>query len=334
MTKENILLVRVGRLGDMIMITAALRFLLDHYPTAQFQILTSTDGIRALKDFDERITQFILYNRKHPLSYWHRRQIKAQIIKSEFTQIYCFETKKSFAALFGETNAAKYILTNQFHADLNYAHRCLKLARQKVAPEKPYWINMPVPEAGRKKLASLLERNSISDDEFLIGLHPSFSGLAKNPLRRNKLAKHKIWPATHWARLAELFNDYGQQYGIKIRVVMDLLPQEIKLGESINRICQRPITVFSDPPDFQRYKALLARMNLLVCPDTGPMHLAAAENTSVVALFSGKNPDDCGPFTDPANFHVIRAEDCSNSQLGLCAITPDTIFEACLPFIA
>lgn len=331
--QEKILLVRVGRLGDMIMVTAAIRLLLDRYPEAQFQILTSADGIRALKDFDERVTQFIHYNRKHPIPFWHRRKIKAQIKKSGFTQIYCFEIKKSFTVLFSDTSAKTHILTHQYHADLNYALRCLKLARQTANPEKSYWINIPVPEAGRKKLASLLQRNGINDNEFLIGLHPSFSGLAKNPIRRNKLAKHKTWPAVHWARLAQLLQDYGQKRGLNIRVVMDLLPQEVKLGKDINRLCQQQITVFSDPPDFQRYKALLARLNLLICPDTGPMHLAAAEKTSVVALFSGKNPDDCGPYADPANYHIIRAEDYSNSELGLSAITPDTVFEACLPFI-
>jgi len=42
--------------------------------------------------------------------------------------------------------------------------------------------------------------------------------------------------------------------------------------------------------------ALLAELDVLVTGDTGPMHLAAAMNTPVVALFGPSNPDRYGPL--------------------------------------
>jgi ADP-heptose:LPS heptosyltransferase len=44
--------------------------------------------------------------------------------------------------------------------------------------------------------------------------------------------------------------------------------------------------------------ALLERLDLLVTGDTGPMHLAAAVGTPVVALFGPSDPRRYGPLTD------------------------------------
>ena len=334
--KENILIVRVGRLGDMIMVTAAIRALLDKYPEAEFQVLTSADGKRVLRDFDPRITAFLHYDRRHLLPFWHRRQLAGQIRAANFSQIYCFETKPSFYALWAGTSAKTHLLKIDPDSTKNYALWCLDLvlAQNSANHTEPrYWINLPVSQAGRDKLQALLDRSAINKNSLVIGLHPSFSGLAKNPLRRGKHAKHKIWPNQHWADLARQLVAYGKQHGLSIQPIIDLLPDEAALGESINALCHQQITVFTEAPDFARYKALLERMDLLVCPDTGPMHLAAAIKTPVVALFSGKDPRDCGPFAPPDNYHVLRAEDSEQPEQGLAAITPETVLQACLEFI-
>jgi len=50
--KEKILIVRVGRVGDMVMITAALKAILDEYPQAEIHVLTGADGKRVLSNID------------------------------------------------------------------------------------------------------------------------------------------------------------------------------------------------------------------------------------------------------------------------------------------
>jgi ADP-heptose:LPS heptosyltransferase len=46
--------------------------------------------------------------------------------------------------------------------------------------------------------------------------------------------------------------------------------------------------------------ALLERLRLFITADTGPMHLAAAVGTPVVALFGPSDPDRYGPLADQA----------------------------------
>ena len=70
-------------------------------------------------------------------------------------------------------------------------------------------------------------------------------------------------------------------------------------------------------------------MNLLITPDTGPMHIAAAVGTRNICLFSGKSPEDCGPYMKPEHYIALRSEDYGDTELGLRAIKPEHVFEAC-----
>jgi len=72
---------------------------------------------------------------------------------------------------------------------------------------------------------------------------------------------------------------------------------------------------------------------LLVTPNTGPMHVAAAVGTPVVALFSGWSPAECGPFVPPERARTLRAEDTAEPGRGLAAISADAVFEACRAFL-
>jgi ADP-heptose:LPS heptosyltransferase len=115
---------------------------------------------------------------------------------------------------------------------------------------------------------------------------------------------------------------------------MDVLPEERRLVEAIEKESGGTVRLISAPPDFERYKAVLERMALLVTPDTGPMHIAAAIGTPLVALFSRKSPEDCGPFMPADKYRVLRAEDAPHPEFGLTAITPESVFDACTPFLA
>jgi ADP-heptose:LPS heptosyltransferase len=56
--------------------------------------------------------------------------------------------------------------------------------------------------------------------------------------------------------------------------------------------------------DLVELAAVLREVDVLVTGDTGPMHLAAAVGTPVVALFGPSNPDRYGPLPGP--HHILR----------------------------
>ncbi|HQX83161.1 MAG TPA: glycosyltransferase family 9 protein, partial [Vicinamibacterales bacterium] len=61
-------------------------------------------------------------------------------------------------------------------------------------------------------------------------------------------------------------------------------------------IGDRPIIDTAGALDLPGTAALLARLDVLVTGDTGPMHLAAAVGTPVVALFGPSDPKRYGPL--------------------------------------
>lgn len=178
-----------------------------------------------------------------------------------------------------------------------------------------------------------LQQNGITDDDFVLGLHPSFSSLRKLSFRNRGTRSQKGWPAEYFANLASMLANYAEVQGKRIFIIMDLVPEDRELGESIVRLSGGKVILFIPPLNFERYKALLQRMDLLVSPDTGPMHIAAAVGTQLVALFAGHDPRDCGPYVPEDQFRVLRAEDTSGPELGLAAILPEAVFEACKTFL-
>lgn len=87
---------------------------------------------------------------------------------------------------------------------------------------------------------------------------------------------------------------------------------------------------------------LIKQMDLVITNDTGPMHVAAALNVPVVALFGPTDPVRTGPY---GNIHcVLRAQDtpCSPCFKANCNkadhacmknITPDAVVEAALELL-
>lgn len=330
---RRVLVVRVGRAGDMVMVTAALRRLLALDQTASIHMLTSSDGPRVLRDFDPRVTRFLLYNRKSLLEVFHRRSLRRMICAEAYDDIYCFEVNPSYQDLWRGSSANVHSM--EYGSDVvNYAARCLKVVDSKYDEyREPEWISLPVTPAGREKARNFLHQAGIDDDTRIVGLHPSFSGLNKSWIRSLVARQRKAWPAECYGILAKLLTDYAVERGIKLRVVMDMLPEERAIGEKVVDASGDRITLLVAPPDFDRYKALLAQMDLLVVPNTGPMHIAAAVGTNVVALFAGLDPRDSAPYVPKSRITALRSEDTAHPELGLGAISPQQVFAACRRYL-
>jgi ADP-heptose:LPS heptosyltransferase len=326
----KILVIRVGRAGDMMMITPALRALLDRYPNAEFHMLTSPDGQRVLKHYAAQLTRFLIYQRSAWLAGWHRRRLRSDIARGGYDRVFCFELKPSFTGLYADLPLQADAI-DMSHPGAHYARRCLDVVSRATGDRyQDCWLNLPVTAPGRARALATLGEQGIGPETFVIGLHPTYSGMKKAPWRRH-LADAKLWPPEHFAALARLLADYGAQRDLKLRIIMDLIPEERAIGEAIARLSNGQVTLMVPPPDFQRYVATLERMDLLVTPDTGPMHIAAAVGTRFAALFGGTRPEDCGPYVPDTQFRILQPP---SGVQGIAAISPAQVFAACVALMA
>ena len=80
-----------------------------------------------------------------------------------------------------------------------------------------------------------------------------FSDKSQNYLRE--------WPPEHFAKVIKLLADYGEANNLNLKIIMDLLPDEIELGRQIVKESEDKVTLFTPKPDFERYKALIKRID-------------------------------------------------------------------------
>lgn len=328
----KILVVRIGRAGDMVMMTPALNALINKYPSSEITLLTSPDGRRVLKGFHSQIKNAWILDRKKFFPFIQRKKLNRKIKQADFQHIYCFETKSSFTKLFSGSTAQQHILQAVEQSETNFAERCLKMIDSTFGKDQ-FPVYLPVQKDAKLRAQNILRQIGIPDDTYLVGIHPSYSGLGKKFGRNKKSLPHRNWPIPHWGKLCKLINDYAKENKLNIQIIMDLMPEEKELGLAIIKESQNSVKLLTPAPDFERYKATLARMDLLIVPNTGPMHIGAAVGTNIVALFSIHSPKDCAPYTNDNKLDVLRAEDCQHPEHGLATISAEDVFRASKVFL-
>ncbi len=328
----KILIVRVGRTGDMVMTTPGISALLRYYPDAEFTVLTSPEGNRVLGDFSPRITSIWVYDWKPRVSLFERSTLRERIASAGFDHIYCFEYKPRYYRLFRTSQAQVHGL-RQLKDEKHYAQLCLDLVSNGLgSASRPFPLFLPVSAEAEEKNKAYLAQNGIGETTKLLAIHPTYYAIGKR-FGPSKHKKNKHWPAESYGTLCDRLHLHAKALGLDLRIVMNLMPEERAMGEKVLACSRGSVELLLPEPDFQVYKAFLRRADLLVAPDTGPMHLAAALGTPVVALFSGKNPEDCGPFVPEARRRILRAELTESPEQGIAAIGVEPVYAACLSLL-
>jgi len=138
----------------------------------------------------------------------------------------------------------------------------------------------------------------------------------------------KLWPVEHWRDLVDRLLAAG------CRVAVSGGPGDGEVtGAIVSSLAEKPGLVdLTGVTDLKTLAALLTLAKLVICTDTGVMHLAAAMGTRVLALFGPTAPWRTGPWGD--NHVVMRlgleCSPCFQRQCGqarcLSALSPLGVF--------
>jgi len=74
------------------------------------------------------------------------------------------------------------------------------------------------------------------------------------------------------------------------QVVLAAGPGERRLLSEIRSLARTHVLSLDEPPSLTRFAALARACSAVLCHDSGPMHVAAAVDTPVVALYGSQNP--------------------------------------------
>ncbi len=183
-----------------------------------------------------------------------------------------------------ERRELNWLCTNERapgNSDIHAVDRYLMMAEYLDCPTEPIEFHLPISTASRNWTAQFVAENQPAPGHPLVGLNLG----ASRP--------HKCWPTEYFAQLAELlYNEDG--------VVSVLIgsPEERPLSQTVQQQVTVPVIDAVGHTTVAQLPALIARCDVVVSADSGPMHVAAAADTPVVALIGPTFPHLTGPYGD------------------------------------
>jgi len=109
----------------------------------------------------------------------------------------------------------------------------------------------------------------------------------------------KRWPAQ---RLADLV-DRLEREGFPPCLLLGG-PDDRQLATQIGAACKAPVLDLVGQTSLRELAAFIKLADLVICHDSGPMHMAAALDKPLVAIFGPTSPDRTGPYGKSAG--VVR----------------------------
>ena len=305
---ERILVIRQhNQMGDMMLAVPALRAIRETYPGAGIGVVSSTlnRGVLVNSPFVDRV---FTYDKRRP---WSALGMIAEIRAERYQLAIVLHTVSfSFTSLLlavlsgarlrvgstsravGDSLTGSYLnLTLPLPDDavlarLNEAeHNLFPLRAVGITTDDIAPLLVPGPESER--WADAMAARCWQDGTLRLAVHPG-AGKTAN-----------IWPPE---RFATVVDDLRARREVSLVIVEG--PRDADAVLAFQRACAVAGTVVRGR-SITDVAALLRRADLVLCNDTGVMHVAAAARAHVLAVFGPTDPLRWAPRCD--NLHIVRA---------------------------
>ncbi len=308
----RVLLIRRRYLGDIVLLGSVLRNLRLHWPHAHLVVLTEAAyaGILALNpDVDAALT--------FPRGAAGWPGFLGSLRRARFTHVLDFDNTDK-TALVSRLSGADVRVTFdreliKFRHASFYTHRATVTnafydSHHITETYLALLTSIDVPVASRE--VRLLPRPE--DVAFAQKLAPA--GDRRILVHPGSRSPYRVWPPAHFAAVCDrLQNELGAQ------VALVAGPAELPLVGEIHSRAKRAPAIIDQALTVAQLAALLAQFELFLCHDSGPMHIAAAVGTPVVALFGSQNATIWRP---PGSPHTVLQTSLPCACLGADAPGP------------
>ena len=345
---KHVLIINLGGIGDLLLSTPALKALRDLYPEAEISILVPSrisEIVKNLSYIDNvllfnieygRIVHFskIIRNLKVLLSLRNKHVDIAINMRTLVSDRSARKVKILLAIIRpgmkvgrdteGRGNFFDMIIPETDIGTKSEIEYGIETVKALGANSIDRTIDFEIDQESIENVDKILEREYISKDVILVGVHPG--GM---PSRR--------WPIENFVKLAE---DLPKR--IPCKLVATGQKSEISLVKELVRASRGEVINLAGKLSIIELGALIKRCNLFVSNDTGPMHISAIVGTPLVAIFG---PGDIAHY-DPRNisdkavvlFEKVDCAPCAKIECQtmkcLKKIHPEEVIEAALGLVS
>jgi len=314
---DSILIIKLSAIGDVIHTLPFLEVLRDNFPDARIDWLVEEEASQIIEGH-EGIDRVIISHRKS----WQTRVIKGKdhvrVVKEVVRFLKELRSEEydlviDLQGLFksgiltglskgkrkigstGSREGSSFFLTERpYPVDYNQhaLDRYLKLIKHLKCDKDSWKGSIPIRDSDKRSIDKLIHENGIQDKRLV----------AINPMARWKT---KLWDSERFAILA---NRIHKELSCTV-IFTGGRDDRSRVVEIIDRMDEMPINL-TGQTSLKELAYLYSRCRLMISTDTGPMHMAAAMDCPVVALFGPTAPWRTGPYGK--GHRVVRGEaECS-----------------------
>lgn len=343
MTKrpKSILIIKLSAIGDVVHALPLLEILRVNFPDARIDWLVEEEASQII-DGHRGLDNIIISNRKS----WQKRfftgggasavikeiiQFLREIRLVEYDLVIDLQGllksgiltglskgKRKIGSTGGREGSALFLTERPFPVDYNQhaLDRYLKAGEYLKCTKDSWRGDIPVHDSDKRSIDKLIHENGTGGKRLV----------AINPMARWKT---KLWESDRFAVLAD-----KMQKELSCRIIFTGGSRDrSSLDKIISKMDEAPVNL-AGHTSLKELAYLYYRCRLLISTDTGPMHVAAAMDCPVVALFGPTAPWRTGPYGE--GHRVIRGEaECSPCFKKRCDhmtcmrnITVDRVFES------
>jgi heptosyltransferase-2 len=343
----KILVIGPSWVGDMMMSQSLYRTLKAEYPTAEIDVMAPA-WCRPLLARMPEVNQALSMPLGHgALALGERRRLGHALRASGYDRAYVLPNsfKSALVPFFanvpqrtGWRGEMRYGLLNDIRlldkaAFPLMVQRYVALAydKQRIqrADDLPTPLLWPQLQVSDEEIAETTAAFNLTDHRPIIGFCP---GAEFGPAKR--------WPHYHYAALAQKLIDQGYQIALFGSAKDNEAGEQIRaaLDDDARGFCMN----LAGETQLEQAVILLASCSAVVSNDSGLMHVAAALNKPLIALYGPSSPDFTPPLSDKAKvirlisgYHKIRKGDADQGyHQSLIDIQPQQVLDALTPLLA
>ena len=272
---KKILVFSFSFIGDAVLSTAVIHPLRKYFPDAHITFLVGPRAFDLLAT-EPNIDATIIYDNQDKHTGWKGRLRLIQTLRLNKFDLVVNLRDSLTARCIGAEHWGMTRGDSNRHAVTRY----LEVLQRHGVDTTDAHPHLQLTEEEQTAAYSFLTESGRTSERLLIGIHPGGNW------------EYKLWGAKNYAHVA---NTLAKK--LDAMILLFAGPNELELQAEVAEIMDVP-PILVKTGDLRQLTALISACDVYIGNDTGPMHIAAAVDTPVVALFGSTNHHRSGPYGD------------------------------------
>ena len=342
MDYKKFLIVRLDKVGDVVLSTPVIKALRDARPDAYIAFMVEDYAGDVIKG-NPYLDQVIVYHKNDEgkslvgnLNFINKLRsfrFDAALILHPTSRSHLLVFLAGIPVRIGYNRKSPFLLTRKIPhtkqlGEKHEAEYALDMLREIGVEPKECKLHVPLHKTSEEKITYIFKQNEIKKKDVVITLHPGAS------------CPSKRWPPQNFVKVADHLTERH-----KARIVIIAGPDDKATGDEVARAMKEKPLNLSGITTVGDLASILVRSKLFISNDSGPVHIASAVGTPSVVIFgrkdAGLSPKRWGPTGErdivlhkDAGCPKCLAHECKVGFKCLEAITPDEVIAAAEQLLA